>query len=335
MAGVRRFLLRLYTFLRPARAERELSREVAAHLRVLEEDYARSGMSPDEARRAARRAFGGVDQVKERSRDVRSFVWLEDLRRDLRIGARTLLRRPGFAVSVILTLAIGIGANEAVFSVVHAVLLRPFAYPAYEPNRVLLMAERSPRGERNGVSYPTFRDWVEQLESFEALSGVQNFFTFTLTGLTDPVRVRPLVTSSTYFGIHGIRSLHGRLYDAADDRVGAAPVVVLTHPLWQDVFGARADVVGETIQLSGRGYTVVGVLPPGVDLNPTFDLYTPLEPLLQGQRYEGLRSRSVHTPLYVHGRLRAGVSLEKRRRSSPPRPRASRPSIRRPTPVGV
>ncbi len=143
MAGLRRFLLRVYTFLRPARAERELSREVAAHLRFLEEHYARRGMAADEARRAARRAFGRVDHVKERSRDVRSFVWLEDLRRDLRIGVRTLRRTPGFAASVILTLAVGIGANVAVFSAVHAVLIRPFAYPAHEPDRVLLMAART------------------------------------------------------------------------------------------------------------------------------------------------------------------------------------------------
>ena len=222
---------------------------------------------------------------------------------------RTLLRRPGFAVSVILTLAIGIGATVAVFSVVHAVLLRPAAYPAHEPDRVLRMTEWSARSVRDlGVSYPTFRDWVEQLESFESLSGVMEF-PLTLTTIDGPIRLRSRPTSSTFFGMHGISPSHGRLYNASDDRFGAARVVVLTHPLWQDVFGARADVVGETIQLDGAGYTVVGVLPPGVELNPDFDVYTPLEPLVE-TTLGGWQNRAMHINLSVHGRLRAGVTFE-------------------------
>ena len=128
-----------------------------------------------------------------------------------------------------------------------------------------MLGERTPQSGRTRVSYPTFRDWGEQLESFEALS-IASELPLTLIDIADPVRLRGLLTSSTYFGIHGIQPLHGRLYDATDDRLGAAKVVVLSHQFWQDVFGGRADVVGETIQVYG-GSTIVGVLPPGATKN--------------------------------------------------------------------
>ena len=239
----------------------------------------------------------------------------------MRIGLRTLLRRPAFAVSVILTLAIGIGANVAVFSVVHAVLIRPFAYPVHEPDRVLLIAEQSPQGARLGVPSPTFRDWGEQLESFESLSGfLETPNTLSGAQVDRPIRARGLVASSTYFEIHGINALHGRLYDAADDRPGAAPVLVLAHRLWQGAFGGRTDVVGETIRMISVGtfdvaYTIIGVLPPGVDIHPESDVYTPLgrfttlvPPLLnRGYRLDSM-TRGLR-PLYVHGRLKAGVTF--------------------------
>ena len=208
--------------------ETELDRELRDHVERQVADQVRNGTTEREARRRTRLQFGGLDQIKEWCRDVRGTRWLEDLGRDVRIGGRTLLRRPGFALSVILTLAVGIGAIMAVFSVVHAVLIRPFAYPAHEPDRVLLVAERSPANARMGVAYATFRDWVDQLESFEALSGFMEY-SFTLTGIDDPITARTLITSSTYFGIHGIQPMLGRLYGTTDDQFGAARVVVLSH----------------------------------------------------------------------------------------------------------
>ncbi len=178
------------------RLDHELDEEMGLHLERLVTRFRDEGLDEAEARRRARIEFGPAQSLREEARDARGLRLLEELGRDVRIGVRTLVRRPGFAVSVILTLAVGIGANVAVFSVVHAVLLRPFAYPAREPDRVLLIAEQSPQGERMSVSYPPFRDWVEQLESFESLSGVVETIA-PLTRIDDSVRVRISSSSSS------------------------------------------------------------------------------------------------------------------------------------------
>ena len=154
---------------------------------------------------------------------------MNTFQQEVRQSVRSLRQTPVLVAVIIVTLGIGLGANMAVFSVVYAVLLNAFTYPAHEPDRVLLMAERSPRGSRMGVAYQTFRDWVDQLESFDVLSGYRNT-TYTLTGTHEPIRIRARQTSFTYFGIQGIQPLHGRLYDAEDDRFGAARVVVLNYP---------------------------------------------------------------------------------------------------------
>ena len=305
--------------------ETELDAELRDHVERDVADQVRHGTTEREARRRTRLQFGGLEQTKEWCREVRGTRWVEELGRDVRIGLRTLRRHPGFTVSVILTLAVGIGANVAIFSVVHAVLIRPFVYPAEEPGRVLLIAEQSPQGERMGVAYPTFRDWETQLESFASLSA---FFESpnTLSGaqLDRPIKARALVASSTYFDIHGMHALHGRLYDAADDRPGAAPVLVLSHRLWQAAFGGGADVVGETVRSITAGsldvlHTIIGVLPPGVDLHPGSDFYIPLGRItadfgsLHDRGYRVPTMASGLRPLYVHGRLKAGVTVAQAR----------------------
>src|SRR5439155_9853385 len=128
MSALRRFLLRLHNFLRPGRTEPDLAREVASHLALLEDEFIRRGMTPEEARLAARRAFGGVEQTKELHRDARSFGWLDDARRDLRLAVRTLRRAPGFTAAIVLTLALGVGANTAMFSVISGLVLKQLGF---------------------------------------------------------------------------------------------------------------------------------------------------------------------------------------------------------------
>src|SRR5882672_3489851 len=140
MSALRRFFLRLYNVLRPGRTEPDLAREVASHLALLEDEFIRRGLTPEEARLAAVRAFGGVDQTKELYRDARSFVWLDDARRDLQYAARTLRRAPGFTATIVLTLALAIGANTAMFSVISGVVLKPLGYP--EAHRIVAVLNR-------------------------------------------------------------------------------------------------------------------------------------------------------------------------------------------------
>ena len=292
------------------RRDEDFAQEIRSHLELETDRLVSDGMSPAEARVTARRRFGNVATHKERFYESLRSMWWDQIRQDVRYAARSLLKTPGFAGVAVLTLALGLGANMAVFSVVHAVLLNAFAYPVDEPDRVLWLAEQSPQGGQMGVSYPTFRDWVEQLESFEILSGYRETI-YTLTGNHEPLRVRALQTSFTYFGLQGIQPLHGRVYDANDDRVGAARVVVLNHQLWQERFGARPDVLGDTVLLNGNAHTVIGVLPSGIDLTEVIRVYTPLESWAGSN--SGARFRGNHSALYVHGRLEPGVTFEQAR----------------------
>jgi putative ABC transport system permease protein len=168
MSGLKRLAARLSTFFRPSRAERDLSRELASHRQLLEDELRRRGMTPQDAARAAARKFYGVEVSKEQQRDARSLGWLEDARRDLRYAARVLGRQPAFTLIAILTLALAIGANSAIFTVVRSVLLRPLPYP--EPERLVLMYDSFPGAgiERAGTSVPNYFDRLTAVTALES-----------------------------------------------------------------------------------------------------------------------------------------------------------------------
>src|SRR5215475_8688401 len=187
---------------------------------------------------------------------------IADLWQDLRYGARMLAKKPGFTLIAVVTLALGIGANTAIFSVVNALLLRPLPYA--EPERLALLAERTRDGERNGVPYPNFADWRTRAQSFAgmAMSGPESF---NLIGVDNPRRLSGRRVNWNFFSLLGVRPQLGRLFTEADDRYGAPGTVVLGHGFWQRHFGGAADVIGKAVMLTSDTYTVVGVAPPGFE----------------------------------------------------------------------
>ena len=233
---------------RPEPAEEDLDREIAAHLALLEDEYRRRGMSEDEARLAARRALGSSAHAKDLHRDARSFVWLDDLRRDLAHGARSLSRNRGFAAVAVLTLALGIGATTAIFSVISAVLLRPLHYPnadrlvqVFAPpssNPIVAMRRREPS------LYPQTFDRLRR--NTRGLSDVAGyiFTTATLTGQGDAVRLTGVTASASLFPALGVTPILGRTFGDAEEANGSDAVVVLSHAYWTRRFGASPAADG-------------------------------------------------------------------------------------------
>lgn len=260
MAGVRRFLQRLRNVLSPGRAERELAREMASHLAILEDDFRRQGMTADEARAAARRAMGGVEQTKERHREARSLPLVEDLRRDLGIAVRMLRKAPGFTAVVVLTLGAGIGANTAIFTVVDAVLLRPPPFP--HADRLVAV---SPRSEESGFNLPFLYKpsalaWREQADFVEDV-GLYTTVDMVRTDGESAIKLRAYRLSPSLMRMLEIPPLLGRPILEEDGESGAPEVVLLSEAIWRRDFGADQDVLGRTITLDGLPYTVIGVMP--------------------------------------------------------------------------
>jgi putative ABC transport system permease protein len=276
VSRVRSLLLRAYNSLRPDPAARDLTRELTAHLEMLQDVFERQGMSVEEARVAARRAFGGVAQVTERHRDTRSFRWLDDLRRDIAYGCRGMLGRPWFAIVAVVTLALGIGANTAIFSVVHAVLLRPLPYP--ESDRLVQFLFVNESGAAPNASVPKFAIWRELSDVFEHVAGYNpRGPAFSLTGGPQPQQIRGFPVTADYFTLFGARMAQGRSFTADEDRPGGPPVAVLSHGLWQRQYGGAPDIVGRAIEIDGVLRTVVGVVDSSFAADPPPDVWIPYQ----------------------------------------------------------
>ncbi len=227
---------------------------------------------------------------------------------DLRYAFRTIRKQPVFAAIAVLTLGLGIGANTAIFSVVHTVLLQPAAYPK-APDDVLVLSENSKNWDDISVSYPNFKDWQSENRSFESLVGYLDGRR-NLTGLEEPLRLRALLVSHGYFSLMGVTPLHGRFFSPDEDQPGAPGRVVLNYPLWQNRFGGDPAVVGNTVRLDDASYTIIGVLPAGFEAQPRECAYTPLEPWADK---DDTRDRGNHQGIRVLGRLRQGVTFEEAR----------------------
>ncbi|HEY2852018.1 MAG TPA: ABC transporter permease [Gemmatimonadaceae bacterium] len=246
--------------------EREMDDEMRFHLDMEADDLGRFGADADTASRVARRRFGGVARFQDEAREARGGWWLEELRQDTRYALRVLGRGRAFVVIAILTLALGVGANTAIFSVVRGVLLRALPYP--EPAR-LVAIQSVIRGSTAAVSPPDFFDWRSQARSF---AGMAAFFlsTTNLTGNGEPERLTQARVSANFFDVLGVRPVHGRGFVAGEDAPSAPRVAVLSDGLWRRRFGADPSVIGRTIDLDDAPTTVIGVAP--ADLHRPWDV---------------------------------------------------------------
>jgi len=277
------------------RAMRErLDRELALHRELLMEDLAAqaSGSSPGREMGSASFRDAYDDQV--------GVPWLDHVWGDLRYAIRSMRRSPAFSLIVILTFALGIGANTAIFSVVHAVLLEPLPYPSSE--RLVWLGESVGRAEGISVTWPNFKSWRSDNRSFEAMAAFQ-YGGLTLTGKGEARSIRGLSATSGYFALLGMQPLLGRLFTESDDQPSAAPTIVLNHRFWSSVLGGDPQIVGATLILDGRAYEVVGVAAPVWETRPV-DYYMAL-----GRLTASVTNRGQHGSIRALGRLKPGVTL--------------------------
>jgi len=287
----------------------DLDSDIREHIAMEAQENIERGMSPEDAHYAALRKFGNVTRVKEDTRQVWSVVWLEQLLQDLRYGLRTLRKSPGFSLVAILTLALGIGADTAIFSVVNAVLLRPLPYP--NPRQLVLLPEASPKQGITdaGMSYPSLLELRDNNHVFSAIAGLASH-SLTLTGRGEPSEARTIVVTQNFFSVFGTKPLLGRALLPGDGERGATPVVVLSEGMWRDQFEADSKIIGRPITLDMRPYTVVGVMPAEFR-TPFFEQADQLWiSLVQDPLFSGWMTHPQQTHwMPVFARLRPGVSF--------------------------
>jgi putative ABC transport system permease protein len=250
--------LRLRSIFRRSQVERDLEEELRFHLEARIRQEIAAGRTPEEARYAALRAMDGIEQRKEECRDMRRMNVIDNLVRDVRYAVRTLARSPGFTLAALLALALGIGANTAVFSVVNAVLLRPLPYA--DPDRLVTIFTSRPHSERGNASVAEFLDWRAASRSFETLDAVDPG-RFTLTGDGEAVQISGLSVTASFFETLKARPLLGRTFASGEGQPGRDPTVVVSERLWRRRYASDPDIVGKVIPLEGSPHTVIGVMP--------------------------------------------------------------------------
>jgi predicted permease len=281
----------------------DLSDEIQEHLAEKIEELVASGMSREEATYAARREFGNATLIEERGREVWQWPSLESLIGDIRYALRMLRKNPGFTSVAVLTLALGIGANTAIFSVINAVLLTPLPLP--DPDRLVQIWEKNPRiGLDQGVVSPyNFLDWQRQSRDFEAMAALQHEH-FSLTGGTLPVGLSGRLVSADFFRVLGAHPILGRDFLPQEDQPGAGHVAIVSYSTWRNHLGGDAGIVGKKITLDGEPYTVIGVMPSSLQFSGfDSDIWTTPGFVLKTDE-----SRNSHY-LFAYGRLKAGVTL--------------------------
>ena len=313
MAWLSELARRLAFVTRRTRFHRDLDEEMRTHLELKTRTHVEQGLAPDEARYAARREFGNTLLLREQSTDFWAYRWIEQFAADLRFGLRMLVTNTGFATVAVLTLALGIGVNSVIFSVISTMLLRK--PPVHDPDRLMMLFSRnvgavgaSDEASRSPVSPPDFLDWRAQVTAFSgiaAASSFENDTRVTLSGGSEPERVPGGAVSANYFEVLGVSPLLGRTFLPGEDEAGHDRVMLLRADLWKRSFGADARVVGRAVRVNGEAYTVIGVMPDTFRQLWMFpeQLWIPLTftPAQLGSAARGQRSLSVF------GRLKPGV----------------------------
>src|ERR1700730_2854687 len=321
--------------MRRKRVLEDLDQDIREHIARETQDNIERGMAPDEARYAAVRKFGNVTRVKEETREVWAFVWLEQLLQDIHFGLRMLRKSPGFAAAAILTLALGIGANTAIFSLIDAVILR--SLPVQNPSELVVLrwgARNAPNihgymnsgdcpsdlraGATNpsGCSFsePLFRE-IAQANVFQSTAAFANSGRLNLTGNGPATVINGQLVSGDFFRTMGLKPAAGRLFEANDDKPSAAPVAVLNYGYWQSAFGGSRDVVGPAIELNNVPFTIIGVtdqrftgIAPGSD----YDVWLPLSAaprVTDPMRWQNRSGDVSNWWLTIVGRLKPGTQL--------------------------
>ncbi|MGH9825530.1 MAG: ABC transporter permease, partial [Blastocatellia bacterium] len=295
--------LRLRALARRRRLEQDLDDEIAFHLAMREEKYRAAGLADSDGHRAARRRFGNVTLWKEISRDMWTFVSLEHRLQDLRYGARVHRKNPGFTVVALMTLALGIGANTAIFSVVNGVLLN--TVPFKDPGRLVSITEMEPFLPDAPVSPPDFCDWKTQSSSFERMSVVVTSG-MNMTGDGPPEHLFASYVSTDYFQMLGVQPVAGRDFSSEEDDPGHQHRVLISYALWKSRFGGDAGAVGRSITLSGISFNILGVMPAGLKVDyPQPQVWLPTScqtPFLT-------QNRGTHF-ISVWARLKRGASIK-------------------------
>ncbi|MDQ6828461.1 MAG: ABC transporter permease [Gemmatimonadota bacterium] len=288
----------------------DVDEELRFHIESRVADLVAHGMTPEQARREAVDRFGNVDDItktlhtlsEEREQAMQRSEWMHSMAQDLRYAIRQLLKSPALAIIAIITIALGIGANSAIFSVVNAVLLRPLPYA--HSDRLMLLSERYPGGVDGNVSVGNFTDWRARSRSFEAMSAEAGE-TVNLTGNGEPVRLSGARVTASFFRTGYMRPELGRYFLEEEDQPGAPHVVVLSHPLWTTRFATDPAIVGKSVELNGERYTVIGITPKEYSLTPDDEqLWTPA-----AFTAEQINEHDEHA-LSVFGLLKPGVTLE-------------------------
>jgi predicted permease len=291
-------------------SEHEMDEELRFDFERRVEANLAAGMTREEAEMAAKREFGSLDLTKEECRDERSTRWLEDLWQDICFGLRMLRKNPGFTAIAILTLALGIGSNTAIFSVVNGVLLNPLPYP--EPGQLVTVSASKPNFATGSISYPNFLDWKRENQSFSFFAVTRSYgYNLTASGAAEALNAE-LVTAD-FFPMLGVKPVIGRLFTPSEDVIGIGNVVAISSGLWERKFGSSPDVLGKVITLDGKNYIIVGVIPSGFDLPlrnfQASDIYAPMAEWTN----TALPNRSAGLNIHGIGRLKPGVSIEQAR----------------------